>query len=232
MDALSQTIAYLTDPQNWSGPGSIPVRLAEHVAISGISLIIALLIALPVGIWIGHTGRFTSLAVNSANIWRALPSLAVIAIVLPITAAIDPQAGFKVYPTIIAMVVLAVPPILVNAYAGLSEVDRDVLEAGRGMGMNERQLLRRVELPLSVAAIATGVRSASVQVIATATLGAVFGFGGLGRYLVDGLSNLSRGGIGQIFTGVILVSGLVLVTDFLLGLLERRLTPAGVKVAR
>jgi osmoprotectant transport system permease protein len=138
MDALSQTIAYLTDPQNWSGPGSIPVRLAEHVAISGISLIIALLIALPVGIWIGHTGRFTSLAVNSANIWRALPSLAVIAIVLPITAAIDPQAGFKVYPTIIAMVVLAVPPILVNAYAGLSEVDRDVLEAGRGMGMNER----------------------------------------------------------------------------------------------
>jgi osmoprotectant transport system permease protein len=232
MDALSQTIAYLTDPQNWSGPGSIPVRLAEHVAISGISLIIALLIALPVGIWIGHTGRFTSLAVNSANIWRALPSLAVIAIVLPITAAIDPQAGFKVYPTIIAMVVLAVPPILVNAYAGVSEVDRDVLEAGRGMGMNERQLLRRVELPLSVAAIATGVRSASVQVIATATLGAVFGFGGLGRYLVDGLSNLSRGGIGQIFTGVILVSGLVLVTDFLLGLLERRLTPAGVKVAR
>src|SRR5918993_120168 len=140
MDALSQTIAYLTDPQNWSGPGSIPVRLAEHVAISGISLIIALLIALPVGIWIGHTGRFTSLAVNSANIWRALPSLAVIAIVLPITAAIDPQAGFKVYPTIIAMVVLAVPPILVNAYAGVSEVDRDVLEAGRGMGMNERQL--------------------------------------------------------------------------------------------
>jgi osmoprotectant transport system permease protein len=225
MDALTQTIAYLTDPTHWTGPNSIPVRLGEHIAVSGISLAIALAIALPLGIWIGHTGRFASLAVNSANIWRALPSLAVIAIVLPITAAIDPQAGFKVYPTIVAMVVLAVPPILVNAYAGVAEVDRDVLEAGRGLGMNEAQVLRRVELPLSVAAISTGIRSASVQVIATATLGAVFGFGGLGRYLVDGLATLSRGGVGQIFTGVILVSGLVIATDVLLGALERRLSP-------
>ena len=232
MDIISQTVAYMTDPAHWSGPNSIPVRLAEHIAISGASLVIALLIALPIGVWIGHTGRFTNAAVNSANIWRALPSLAVIAIVLPITAAIDPQAGFKVYPTIIAMVVLAVPPILVNAYAGIAEVDRDALEAGRGLGMNERQVLRRVELPLSVPVISTGVRSATTQIIATATLGAIFGFGGLGRYLVDGLSNLSRGGVGMIFTGVILVSGLVVVTDVVLAFVQRRLTPAAVRPTR
>src|SRR5665811_1094658 len=186
MDVLSQTIAWLTDPVNWSGPNGIPTRMAEHVAISGVSLLIALAIALPIGLWIGHTGRHTTFAVNSANLWRALPSLAVIAIVLPITARLDPEAGFKIYPTVVAMVILAVPPILVNAYSGLAGVDRDILEAGRGQGMNEREILQGVELPLSVAVVATGVRSAAIQVIATATLGAVFGFGGLGRYLVDG----------------------------------------------
>ena len=160
--------------------------MAEHVGISLAALIIALAIALPVGLWIGHTGRGVYVAINSANIWRALPSLAIIAMVLPITAAIDPQAGFKVYPTIIAMVVLAMPPILVNAYSGIAGVDRDVIEAGRAQGLTERQLLTSVELPLAVEVILAGIRSASVQILATATLAAIFGFGGLGRYLVNG----------------------------------------------
>ena len=141
MNIISETVAWLTDPVNWSGPNGIPVRLAEHVGISLVSLLIAIAIALPIGLWIGHTGRGVSLAINSSIIWRALPSIAVIAIVLPITAAIDPQAGFKVYPAVIAMVVLAVPPILVNAYSGISGVDRDLIEAGRGLGLTERQLL-------------------------------------------------------------------------------------------
>jgi osmoprotectant transport system permease protein len=232
MEIVNQTVAFLSDPASWSGPSGIPARLLEHVAISGVSLLIALAIALPIGIWIGHTGRWTTLAVNSANLWRALPSLAVIAIVLPITAPLDPQAGFKIYPTVVAMVVLAVPPILVNAYAGVSGVDRDVLEAGRGLGMNERQILRRVELPLSVPIIATGIRSAAIQVLATATLGAIFGFGGLGRYLVDGMAQISRGGIGQIFGGVILVAGLVILTELAFALTQRRLTPRALRPAR
>src|SRR3954467_11402826 len=181
MDVVSKTVAWLTDPAHWTGPTGIPTRLLEHVAISAVSLLIALAIAIPIGLYIGHTRRHTAFAVNSANLWRALPSLAVIAIVLPITARIDPNAGFKIYPTMIAMVVLAVPPILVNAYSALTGVDRDILEAGRGQGMSERKVLTAVELPLAVPVIATGVRSAAIQVVATATLGAVFGFRGLVR---------------------------------------------------
>jgi osmoprotectant transport system permease protein len=231
MDVVAQTLAFLLDASNWSGPAGILTRLTEHIAISAVSLLVGIVIALPVGVWIGHTGRLATLAVNSANLWRALPSLAVIAIVLPITAPLDPQAGFKVYPTVVAMIVLAVPPVLVNAYAGIAAVDRDLIEAGRGVGMSERQVLTRIELPLAVPAVATGIRSAAIQVVATATLGAIFGFGGLGRYLVDGLAQLSRGGSAQIFTGVILVAALVLATELLFATLQRLVTPRGLVVA-
>jgi len=228
MDVINQTIAWLTDPTHWSGPNGIPVRLLEHVAISGASLLIALVIALPIGMYIGHTRRHTTVAVNSANLWRALPSLAVIAIVLPITASIDPDAGFKIYPTVVAMVVLAVPPIMVNTYSALAGIDRDILEAGRGQGMSERQILGKVELPLAVPIIATGARSAAIQVVATATLGAVFGFGGLGRYLVNGISQNDKG---QIFGGVVLVAVLVLVTEVGFAIAQRLMTPRGLRLA-
>ena len=126
MNLVESTIRWLTDAAHWSGPAGIPARLVEHLALSGSSLAIAIALAVPLGIWIGHTGRFTGLAINSANAWRAVPSLAVIGIVLPITAAIDPQLGFRVYPTLIAMIVLALPPILVNTQAGIAGVDRDL----------------------------------------------------------------------------------------------------------
>ncbi len=232
MNLLTDTLAWLTDPANWTGPNGIPVRLVEHVAISGVSLAIALAIALPVGLYIGHTGRGAALAINAANLWRALPSLAVIAIALPITAAIDPQAGFKIYPTVIAMVVLAVPPILVNAYTGLREVDRDTVEAARGLGMSERQILRRVEVPLAMPVIVTGIRSGAVQIIATATLGAIFGFGGLGRFLVDGFAQFSLGGAAEMLGGVVLVAGLVLATDLLFAGLQRLATPRAIRTKR
>lgn len=229
MGILADTLAWLTDPTHWSGPNGIPLRLLEHAALSAASLGIALAIALPVGLWIGHTGRWVSVAVNSANLWRALPSLAVIAIVLPITAALDPQAGFKLYPTAVAMVVLGVPPILVNTYAGIHGVDRDLVEAGRGQGMSETQVLARVELPLAIGVLITGIRSGAVQIVATATLGAVFGFGGLGRYLVDGVAQRDTG---QIFGGVILVGGLVIGTELLFVAIQRGLAPRGTRIER
>jgi osmoprotectant transport system permease protein len=210
MSIVEAVAAWLTNPASWTGGGGIPARLGEHLALSGASLAIALAIAVPAGVWIGHTGRFASTATNIANLWRALPSLALIGLVLPFTAAIDPQLGFKVYPTVIAMVVLATPPILVNAQAGIAGVDRDLVEAARAMGMRERQVVRRVELPLALPAIVAGIRSAAVQVIATATLGAIFGSGGLGRYLIEGIAQRNDG---MVFGGVVLVAALALAVE-------------------
>ena len=118
---------------------------------------------------------------NGANIGRAIPSLALIGIAVPITVLIDPQFGFKVLPTLIAMIALGIPPILVNTHAGVAGVDRDLTEAATGMGLRGHQVLRGVELPLAAAVIVAGMGSAAVQIIATATLGSLFGFGGLGR---------------------------------------------------
>lgn len=210
MSMVETALAWLTDAAHWAGPAGIPTRLLEHLALSGASLVVALLVALPAGLWIGHTGRFTGLAINIANAWRAVPSLAVIGIALPITVMIDPQLGFRVYPTLIAMVVLAVPPILVNTQAGIAGVDRDLVDASRAMGMRERQVVRSIELPLALPAILSGVRSAAVQVVATATLGAIFGSGGLGRYLVEGIAQRDDG---MTFGGVVLVAALALTVE-------------------
>ncbi len=226
MTVVAAVVTWLSEPSRWAGPNGIPARLFEHVAISTTSLLIAIAIALPIGFVIGHTGRGSNLAVNAANIGRALPSLAAIALVYPITAAIDPQWGFFVAPTLVAMVVMAVPPILVNTYAGIQAVDRDLLESARGMGLREGQVLAGVELPIALPVIVGGIRSAAVQVVATATLGAIFGFGGLGRYLVDGVAQNDDG---QIFGGVVLVAGLAIATELGFGLLERRMALPGLR---
>ena len=210
MNLIELTLAWLADPAHWVGAAGIPNRLLEHLLLSAGALGIAAALAIPVGIYVGHTGRGVALAANVANVGRALPSLAVIAIVLPVTAAIDPQAGFRLYPTLIAMVVLALPPILINTQTGIREVDRDLVEAARAMGMRPGQVVRRVELPLAGAAIASGLRSAAVQIVATATLGALFGGGGLGRYLVEGIAQRNDG---MVFGGVVLVAALALVVE-------------------
>ncbi|HUG30134.1 MAG TPA: ABC transporter permease [Candidatus Limnocylindria bacterium] len=224
MNLVEATLFWLADAESWSGPAGIPSRLIEHGALSGASLALAMALAIPLGIWIGHTGRFTALAVNAANVWRAIPSLALIALVLPITAAIDPQLGFKVYPTLIAMIVLAIPPILVNTQAGIAGVDRDLVEAARAMGMREGQVVRRVELPLALPAIVTGIRTSAVQVVATATLGAIFGSGGLGRYLVEGIAQQDDG---MTFGGVVLVVALALLVEGAFVLAQRLIRSGG-----
>jgi osmoprotectant transport system permease protein len=228
VNLVSETIAWLTDAAHWAGAAGIPTRVAEHLALSAGALALALAIALPVGLYVGHTGRGAALAVNLANLGRALPTLAVITIVLPVTAAFDPQLGFKVYPTLVALVVLGVPPVLVNTYVGVAGVDRELVEAGRGMGMTERSILGRVEVPVALPALGAGVRSAATQIVATATLGAVFGGVGLGRYLVEGIAQLDDG---MIFGGVVLVAALCLATDGAFALVQRALTSPGMRTS-
>ena len=224
MDLVSATAQWLADPIHWQGPNGIPARLEEHIAISALSLLLSALVAMPLGLWIGHTGRMSWLVVSSANAWRALPSFAVIGLLVPFTTAIDPNLGFTLYPTLVAMIVLAGPPILVNSYEGIAGVDRDLVEAARGMGMRECQILLGLEVPIALPVLATGIRSAAVQVIATATLGAVFGFGGLGRYIILGNDNKNDG---ELFGGVVLVAALALATLAVFTILERRLVSPG-----
>lgn len=224
---VGETVAWLTDPANWMGPGSIPQRLVEHIGLSAIALAVAILIALPAGLAIGHTRRGSAFAANLANIGRAVPSLAVIGIVLPFTAALDPQLGFKVYPTLVAMVILAIPAILVNAETGVAGVDPDLVESARGMGMREPEVLTAVEIPLALPAIVAGIRSGATQIVATMTLGAIFGSGGLGRFLVEGIAQ--RDGDAMAWGGVVLVAGLALATEGLFALLQRLATSPGLR---
>ena len=219
---MAELIAWLTDPANWQGATGIPARLLEHVAISAVSVLAATLIALPIGLYIGHTGRGATAAINIANIGRAVPSYAVIVIILPISLQLSPEYGLDLIPTFLAMVLLAIPPILVNAYAGLREVDRDLVEAARGMGLRERQILSNVEVPLAAPVMMGGFRTAVLNVIATATIGAVVSFGGLGRFIIDGRAKGIMG-TGELLGGAVLVAALAIAVDLLLALVQRRL---------
>ena len=224
MSLIDETVAWFGDPAHWSGAAGIPNRLVEHLGLSAIALAIAIVIALPAGLAIGHARRGAAFAANLANIGRAIPSLAVIGIAIPLTVLIDPQLGFKIYPTIVAMVILAIPPILVNAEAGIVGVDRDLVESARAMGMRERQVLSRIEIPIALPVILAGIRSGASQIVATMTLGAIFGSGGLGRYLVEGIAQRD---IGMTAGGVVLVAGLALAVEAAFALLQRATgTPA------
>jgi osmoprotectant transport system permease protein len=228
MDLISGIVAWFTDPANWQGPAGIPTRVAEHLALSAAALVIAAVIGLTAGIWVGHTGRGANLAANLASIGRALPTLAVMAVVLPVTAAIDPQAGFKLYPALIALVVLAIPPLLVNAYAGIRGVDREIVEAGVASGMGGREVLWRIEIPVAVPVILAGIRSGASQIVATATLAAVFAGPGLGRYLVEGYAQLDYP---MMWAAVILVGALFGAVEIVLAVVQRGLTSPGLATA-
>lgn len=222
MDLLFQTIAWLTDPAHYAGPDGIPTRVWEHLTITVVSLTFAAAVALPAGIFVGHTRRGTTLVVNLANIGRALPALAVLVIVLPFVIR---PLGLGFWPTLIAMVLLAIPPIVTNSYVGISEVDPEIVEAARGMGLRERDIALRVELPLAMPVVIAGLRNAAVAVVATATLGALVAGGGLGRYIVDGnaLQEYPR-----LAAGAFLVAALAVFIEQAFGLLERRVTSPGI----
>jgi osmoprotectant transport system permease protein len=218
---MNEAIGWLTDPATWQGGTGVPWRFVEHVAMAGVSILVATLIALPLGLYVGHTGRGAALAINLANVGRAVPSYAVIVIILPFSLAVSRDLGLNVIPTFLAMVLLAIPPILVNTYTGVREVDRDLVESARGMGLREREILGQVELPLAAPVITGGFRTAVLNVIATATIGAVLGFGGFGRFILDGRQR-GISGMGELIGGAVLVAVLAVGVDLLLALVQRR----------
>ena len=234
---MDKVTTFFTDPLQWTGETGIPNRLFEHLYISGSSVLVALLIALPLGLYIGHTNRGSSVAINLANIGRAIPSYAMMVIPLPLTLSLAPVLGYSAsfglvfLPIFIAMTLLAIPPLLVSTYAGLRSVDRDLIEAGRGMGLSERQILTRVEIPLASSIIVGGLRTATLQVIATATIGAILGGGGLGRFIFSGLLQ-GEAGYPSIYGGAILVAGLAIGVDLVLAAVQRRLTPRALRKPR
>ncbi|HET8569403.1 MAG TPA: ABC transporter permease subunit [Candidatus Limnocylindria bacterium] len=220
MEFLASVGAWLAAPARWSGGDGIPNRLIEHVQISALALAVAAAIALPIGLALGHAGRGGFFAVNVAAFGRALPSFAMIALALPVSFALG--QGLGSFPTVLAMIPLGLPPIVTNTYVGIRQVDRDVVEAARGMGLGEARILSQVELPLAAPVILAGIRGAAVAIVATATLGALVAGGGLGRYIVDGLALQEYE---RLFAGALLVALLAIATELALGALERSVSP-------
>jgi osmoprotectant transport system permease protein len=217
LNVVNEVIAWLTDPAQWSGPEGIPVRTLQHLGYSLLATAIAAAIALPIGVLIGHTGRGAVFAVNLTNLGRAIPTLGIIILVFIL-------AGFGIVPVLVALTALAVPPIVTNSYVGVRSIDPEVREAAEGMGMRGRQVLWKVELPVAMPLIMAGIRTSTVQVVATATLAAYVGLGGLGRYLIDGFSQRD---LPEVVGGAILVAVLALLIELALGRLQTLVVSRG-----
>ncbi|ERK71160.1 ABC transporter permease [Leifsonia aquatica] len=223
MTDILAAFAWVFDPANWAGPSGILARLGEHAWYSLLTLILAAVIALPIGLAIGHTGRFRGLAVGVSGALRAIPTLGLVVYLALITL------NLSIIPPLIALTILAIPPVLAGAYSGLESVDRRTIDAARAMGMTELQILFKVEIPLSLPLIIGGIRSAALQVIATWTVAAILPVGGLGRFLFDGLA-VQR--YDEMLGGSILVIALALVTDGVFAIVQRLVVPRGVTAGK
>ena len=212
---VTRVIQWFGEAEHWSGPSGVPARLAEHLQISGTAILIAAAIALPAAMYIGHRRRFELLVVSIANIGRAIPSFGLLFLFYLFL-------GIGDEPAIVAMVLLAIPPILTNAYVGIQGVDPDTIEAARGMGFSELRVLTGIELRLAAPVIVAGLRTAAVQVVATATLAAVVAGGGLGRFIVLGFA---AGRDEELIAGALLVALLAIATELAFGLVQRAVTP-------
>jgi len=220
VNAWEAALVWLNDPLNWTNPDGILARTAEHLEISALAVLLALVVAWPIGIWLGHLGRGGTAVVALANLTRAIPTVALLT-VFPLTFI-----GFGYPPIVLALALFALPPLLANAYLGVREVDPDVTDAARGMGLSGTQTIWRVELPLAVPYLAAGFRTAAVQVVATATLAAFVNGGGLGMIISRGFGLQDNG---QVIAGGLLVIVLCLALDGALALTERALTPRNLR---
>ncbi len=219
---IDSLIAWLVVPARWQGSDGIPTRVGEHLLLSVVAVLAAVALAMPLGVALGHFHKGGFVAMNVANVGRALPSMALLALALPLAFALNLGLGF--WPTFLALVPLGLPPILTNSYVAVSEVDVDIVDSARGMGMSSWQILWRAELPLAAPMIVDGIRNSAVAIVATATLGALVAGGGLGRYIVDGLQ---RQETPRILAGAVLVALMAIVTEYGLGLVQRFVTPRG-----
>jgi osmoprotectant transport system permease protein len=224
MEFLGEVWAWYTDPANWSGNNSIPLRLWEHLSLSGASVLTGVAIALPLGLYIGHTGRGARAVVAISNIGRAVPSLGWLGIAYPITTGLLGRGGIGFLPGLVGLVALAIPPIVTNTYAGLREVDPELREAARGMGMRELQLLARVEVPVALPVILAGIRVSAVAVVATAPLAALVGGGTLGSYILQGLALSDEV---RVFAAAVMVALLAIATELGFAWLQRRTLSPG-----
>jgi osmoprotectant transport system permease protein len=225
MSLPAEVVEWFTTAEHWRGDFGVPHRLTEHALMSAAAVVAAIVIGLPVGIWLGHRGRGGAVAINLANVGRAVPSLAILALTQQ-AIGLSGWPGFGARPAFVALVALAVPPLVTNAYVGMRGVDRDVVEAARGMGMTGAELLRRVELPIALPLVMAGVRTAAVQVVATATLAAVTAWGGLGRFIVDGFGQQDNA---QIVAGALLVGVMALATELVLARVQRAMVSEGLR---
>jgi osmoprotectant transport system permease protein len=224
MHFLSQVFTFFTTASNWSGSDGILVRFAHQAELSVAVVVAAAAVGVGLGGWLGHSGRAGFLAVNAANAARAVPSLALLTLL-----AIQPSIGLRgngFLASFLALFALAVPPILTNTYIGVRDVDPEIRSAARGIGMTGGQILRQVEAPLSVPLVMAGVRTAAIEVVATATLAAYVSFSDLGTYVVAGLNTQNNV---EAFSGAVLVAVLALGTDLVLGTVQRAVTPAGLR---
>ncbi len=220
MSFLQAVAQWFLNPAHWQGTGGILNRLQEHVVMSVAATVTATIIALPLGLALGHYGKGGGLAINIANVGRAIPSFAILVIAVQVV-------GIGATPAFLALVALAIPPIVTNSFVGMLDIDRELRDAARGLGMREKAVLLKVELPNAMPVVMAGIRTSGVQVVATATLAALVGWGGLGRYIVDGLANRD---FVQVFAGAILVAVLSGLAEIGLAGLQKVLTPAGLRL--
>ena len=219
MSFFSYAWDWVTQSANWHGSGSIPQQIIAHLGYSGLPLLIAAVIAIPAGAAVGHTGRGAVFVVNLANAWRAIPTLGLLVLLVV-------YLGFSPLTWLLPLVVLAIPPILVNAYEGVAVVDAGVKDAAKGAGMTPWQQVTRVEVPIALPLILVGLRTAAIFVVATATIAAYIGLGGLGRFIIDGLDQYQ---FGPVAGGALLVIVLAVLVLAFFALLSRLVVPAGLR---
>lgn len=219
MSFFSWAWDWVTTSANWTGPGSIPQQILAHLGYTILPLVIAALIAVPAGVAIGHSGRGAVAVVNLANAWRSIPTLGLLILLVV-------YLGFLFVTWLLPLVVLAIPPILVNAYEGVAGVDPGVKDAARGMGMTSWQQVTRVEVPIALPLILVGLRTGAIFVVATATIAAYIGLGGLGRFIIDGLASNEYGPVAG---GALLVVVLAVLVLVFFAVLSRLVVPAGLR---